>query len=268
MNYKTQILTTFFLIVCCITNIYAQLGISVSPPRLYYEVNPGQTGTNEVVITNVSENNTLELSITLGDWMYNNYGENMVFSPDTLKNSCAGWVNIMGSSYLSLKPKESKNITINITVPQDLNDSIPAHTAMLYVTQMNPIDDVDEKGANIKVSVRSGIKLFQRTSQSRVRKLEVNNLSWDKTSKNILLQFKNEGNVWIDGSVKSFLFNKSTGKEIPLEETTFYTMPSDNRILKLPIPNNIEKGGYIATVLIDYGDKNNIEAAELQFNYE
>lgn len=268
MNNNVKILIVVAAIFCISSDIYAQLGISVSPPRLYYEVSPGQTGTNEVIVTNASENNTLELSITLGDWMYNQLGENIVYPPDTLSNSCAGWVNIMGSSYISLKPKESKNIKINITVPQELNDSIPVHTAMLYVTQMNPVDDVDEKGANIKVSVRSGIKLFHRKPVSRLRKIDIHNLVWNKEKNDILLEFKNDGNVWIDGVIKSFLFNKSTGKEISLEETTFYTMPKDDRAIRLSIPSDMDKGNYTATVLLDYGDKNNIEAAELQFSHE
>lgn len=256
------------LALCFTSKGYAQLGISVSPPRVYYTIDPGQTGVNDIVITNVSDNNTLELSITLGDWMYNEYGENIMYPADSLKNSCAGWVNIMGSSYLSLKPKQSETIKVAITVPPNVSDTITTHTAMLYVTQMNPIDDVNEHGANIKVSVRSGIKLFQRTSAPRHNKIDIRNLSLNKTENAIFLEFKNEGNVWIDGSVGSYLFNKATGKEIALENIMYYTMPNDLRILKIPLPANIEKGNYTATVMIDYGDSNNIEAAELEFTYE
>lgn len=264
-NIKICIIT---VVMFCMSSLCAQVGVSVSPPRVYYEVAPGQTGSNEILVTNVSNKNTLELSITLGDWMYNEYGENLVFPPDTLQNSCASWINISGASYLSLKPQESKTIKVNMTVPQDLNDSVTVHTAMLYITQMNPVNDVDEKGANIKVSVRSGIKLFHRKPIPRDRKININNLSWRKSNNEIQLEFKNEGNVWIEGTVKSYLFDKSTGKEITLDNISFYTMPEDNRILRIPVPNSIKSGSYIATVLVDYGDKNNIEAAELQFIYE
>lgn len=249
-------------------NINAQVGVSVSPPRVYYEVNPGQTGENEIIVTNASEKHTLELAITLGDWTYNTSGENLIYPPDSLSNSCAGWVSIMGPSYLSLKPKESRNIKVNITVPQDLNDSIPVHTAMLYVTQMNPIDDVDEKGANIKVSIRSGIKLFHRKLGPRVRKIEISNFLWKKDNNELLLEFKNEGNVWLDGSARPYLFNKSTGNEVSLTDIAFYTMPQDKRVLRIPTLKTLERGDYVATVLLDYGDKNNIEAAELQFTHE
>lgn len=45
-------------------------------------------------------------------------------------------------------------------------------------------------------------------------------------------------------------------------------MPNDYRITRIPIPEQIDKGDYMATVLIDYGDEYNLEAAELQFKYE
>lgn len=63
-------------------------------------------------------------------------------------------------SYFTLAPGERKDIDVTITVPNTLSDKLAAHSAVLYVSQMNPVDDVDSKGANIKVSIRSGIKLF------------------------------------------------------------------------------------------------------------
>ena len=48
----------------------------------------------------------------------------------------------------------------------------------------------------------------------------------------------------------------------------FYSMPMDHRKVYIKMPDKLEKGNYTATVLIDYGDENNLEAAELDFVYE
>ena len=264
---KNKIVLTVGLLILAIAG-YAQTGISVSPPRLYFEADPGQTQTEQVVVTNVSAKTVLELAVTLADWQYNDLGENMIYQADTLANSCASWVNLNGNSYLSLKPGESKAIDISITAPAGLTSDVPVHTAMLYVTQMNPVDDVDKDGANIKVSVRSGIKLFHRTTTPRERKIDVLILSFEKSDNRILLVFNNEGNVWTDGDISIDLFNKSLGKEIHLENMIFYSMPMDHRKVYIKMPDKLEKGNYTATVLIDYGDENNIEAAELDFVYE
>ncbi|SHG03891.1 fimbrial biogenesis chaperone [Dysgonomonas macrotermitis] len=246
----------------------AQTGISVSPPRVYFEADPGQTTTEQVVVTNVSAKTVLELAVTLADWQYDEFGQNMIYQADTLSNSCASWVNLNGNSYLSLKPGESKTLDISITAPEGLTADVPVHTAMLYVTQMNPVDDIDEHGANIKVSVRSGIKLFQRTSVLREKKIEIVNLTYNKDVKHMLLMFNNDGNVWTDGNISVDLFNKTTGKETQLENIVFYSMPGDKRNLIIQMPGKLEKGNYTATILIDYGDDNNMEAAELAFAYE
>lgn len=247
---------------------HAQVGISVTPPRVYYTVNPGQTEVKEVVVTNVSESHTMELAVTLGDWQYNEYGENMMYPADSLDNSCAAWVTVPAASYISLKPKESRAISVGITVPADVTDLDAVHTAMLYVTQMNPVDDVNEQGANIKINVRSGIKLFQRTTVARKPKVEITNLTVDKEEKSLWLEFENNGNIWIDGTVNTYLFSGATGKELELPATGFYTLPGDMRKMRVALPEDLDSGRYTATLMIDYGDANNIEAAEIEFEHE
>ena len=106
---KNKIVLTVGLLILAIAG-YAQTGISVSPPRLYFEADPGQTQTEQVVVTNVSAKTVLELAVTLADWQYNDLGENMIYQADTLANSCASWVNLNGNSYLSLKPGESLSL--------------------------------------------------------------------------------------------------------------------------------------------------------------
>lgn len=250
------------------TICFSQTGISVTPPRIYFELSNGQTRTEKVTVTNVSVKNTLDLSVTLGDWEYNEFGDNLMYMADTLKNSCAGWVNINNFSYISLKPGESKTIDVSLTVPSDLDETEPVHTAMLYVTQMNPIDDIDKEGTNIKVNIRSGIKIFHRTPHPRIKKIEVKNLAYDKETESLQLQFNNEGNVWTDGNIMTDLLNKKTGKVTSLPNIIFYTMPGNKRLTSIRLPKDLETGSYSATVLLDYADEDNIEAAELQFTYE
>lgn len=246
----------------------AQMGLSVSPPRVYYTVDNGQTDVQEVLVTNVSETHTMELAFSLGDWEYDRYGENKMFPADTLKNSCAAWVTIEGDQYLSLKPKESKVVHVSITVPFDLEHDEPARTAMLYVTQMNPVDDVNTQGANIKVSVQSGIKLFVRGSEPRLPQIDITNMKFEKESQILILEFNNEGNVWINGEVSTYLLNQSTGEELTVTGNYFYTMPGDERVMRIALPEEMTKAKYTATVMLDYGDSEHMEAAELEFNYE
>ena len=93
-------------------------------------------------------------------------------------------------------------------------------------------------------------------------------MTLDRERDIIRLEFINSGNSWVNGTLKATLFNRTTGKEVSLDETVYYTMPGDHRLMDIPLREKPEKGDYTATVMMDYGDRNTLEAAELEFSYE
>ncbi|KIC63443.1 fimbrial biogenesis chaperone [Chryseobacterium taiwanense] len=258
-----------FLAYSFLCTINAQTGVSVSPPRVYFESELGRSNTQQITITNESVKNSLDLAVSLGDWEYDGKGENMMYAANTLPVSCANWISVKKEdSYFTLAPGEKKEINVTITVPNTLSDKLATHSAVLYVSQMNPVDDIDSKGANIKVSIRSGIKLFHKLSSANVKKIEIQNLVYDKSNNKLSLFFENQGNVWTDGRVYTDLVNTQTGKKTTLDNIVFYTMPGNKREMDIVLPTTLEKGKYTASVMIDYGDANNLEVGELNFNYE
>lgn len=93
-------------------------------------------------------------------------------------------------------------------------------------------------------------------------------MSLDRENNIIGLLFHNKGNTWVNGILKTTLFNRTTGKEVSLGESEFYTMPGDQRKIDIPIKEPLVKGDYTATVILDYGDETALEAAELEFSHE
>lgn len=263
MNFV--LITSLFLVVS--QAMFSQIGISVSPPRLYYSLNPGETGSQKVLVSNISSEHVMSLSITFGDWMYDEFGNNLMLPPDSLDFSCASWLNIGEGTYITLNPGENREIELSMTVPSGDNKS-PVNTAMVYVTQMNAVDGVDADGAAIKVNVRQGIKIYHNESSASNKKIEIVGLSFNVENNGLLLGFNSSGDIWANGTVNTSLFNQSTGEENALEETIFYTLPGDKRTMFLPFGKVLDKGDYIATIIIDYGDDSALEAAELQFSYE
>ncbi|MCJ7932628.1 MAG: molecular chaperone [Chryseobacterium sp.] len=248
---------------------YAQTGVSVSPPRLYFESGNGNSNTQKITVTNVSAKNSLDLAVSLGDWEYDSKGENVMYPANTLPSSCTSWISVKKEdNYFTLAPGEKKDIDVTITVPNALPNQPDAHTAVLYVSQMNPVDDVDHKGANIKVSIRSGIKLFHKLPAAKIKKLEIQNLVYGKSTNTVNVFFENHGDVWADGKIYTDFVNTQNGKKISLDPVIFYTMPGNKREMNIPLPAGLEKGKYTASVMIDYGDSNNLELGELSFSYE
>lgn len=265
-TYMKKIALFFcFLII----QIHAQTGISVSPPRVYFETTSGSSSTQKITVTNVSVKHTLDLAVSLGDWEYDEKGENIMQPSNTLKNSCSQWISInKEDSYFSLAPGERKDLNVTLTVPSVSKDQLAAHTAVLFVSQMNPVDGTDNTGAKIKVSVKSGIKIFHKKPETSLRKIEIKDLKFDTAKKVINLQFENQSELWTDGKITTDLINTSTGKKVTVDPVVFYTLPGNIRKLSIPVQDLKEKGSYNLSVLIDNGDDNTLEMAELNFNYE
>ena len=261
-----SVLTAFFLSVS--QALFSQIGISVSPPRVYYSLDPGETGSQKVLVSNVSKEHPLNISLTFGDWKYDDRGNNLMFPPDSLDNSCAGWLSLPGGTYITLEPGENREIDLIMTVPAEPGSDANVQTAMLFVTQMNPVDGVNAQGAAIKINVRQGIKIYRKGNAPEIKKVEIENLAYDKETNSLMLLFSNVGNIWINGRASASLFNQGDGKELNIEAADFYTMPGDRRIMQIPLRQELEKGRYTATVMLDYGDDTTIEAAELEFRYE
>lgn len=260
------ILSSFLLLS---NSLFSQIGISVSPPRLYYNLNPGETGSQKVLVSNISNDHIMSLSITFGDWKYDEFGNNIMLPPDSLDFSCASWMSVGEGTYFTLDPGENREIELRMTVPASVEGQINSvNTAMVYVTQMNAVDGVDADGAAIKVNVRQGIKVYQNDRNATNKLIEIVSLSFDSELEGLRLGFNNSGEIWANGTVNASLFNQSTGEEILLEELIFYTLPGDERKMFLPFGKVLDKGEYITTIFIDYGDDIALEAAELQFSYE
>lgn len=267
-RYSFLIAVTTLFLFSLAGNAFGQVGLSVSPPRVYYTLAARESGTQELLVNNISKDHPLDLSITLGDWHYDEYGNNVMLPPDSLANSCASWLSLPGGTYLTLQPGESRKIEVKMSVPLSVSADNNVQTAMLYVTQMNPVDGVDSQGAAIRINVRQGIKIYRRGLIAERKQLEISDMSFSGEKNLIGLTFNNDGNIWTDGVIRATLFNHTTGKEASLGNIPFFTMPGNQRKVIIPLGESLEKGDYTATVILDYGDETTLEAAELEFSHE
>ncbi|WP_118195331.1 fimbrial biogenesis chaperone [Albibacterium indicum] len=248
---------------------YSQTSLSVSPPRTYFTLGPGQTETKKILVTNPSKTQTLELSVSFNDWEYDSLGNNILTGAGSLKTSAAEWIEILPQSFFSLAPGASHELNVRMRIPENLDPEVPVHTAMIFLTQINPSDGLDERGANIKIAVRSGVKIYHRNSVARDANLEVTGFSYQKDDPaKLRFEFENLGNVWSDGTISCELLNQETGKKTKLEDVVFYSMPGDKRTVYFNLPEDLSKGKYIATALVDYEHASAVKIAELSFSYD
>jgi hypothetical protein len=277
MNVRA-FLFLFFLFLVTTAQAMAQAGITASPSKLFYYQPAGTTGVQKITVTNPNKNN-LEVGVSLGDWYYDINGENKLTDPGTLKNSCTSWIKILPGSFFTLAPDERKELSIELNVPQDSNPDIPVHTAIVYVTQLNPGDLKTNNGASLKVSVRMGIKLYHSYNENNISNIEVIDFSdklqtrkdkaGTKTMEISLLEMnlENTGKMWLEGKIKSELFNLATGEKTQLKERSFLSLPGDKRIIQQELPTTLKKGKYAVTAVINYGNKDELKIVELEFEH-
>lgn len=252
-------------------NLMAQAGMTVSPGKLYYKLASGGNATQKIVVSNPN-NRDLEIGLSINDWDYDSLGNNQTFDAGTLKTSAAEWVRVMPGSYFTLKPGEKRELEVILSVPIDVSTEIPVHTAMLFLTQLNPGDGRASDGTSIKVSVRMGIKIYHSFEQSDKRNIEVLNFTDvlphkdDKNTSGYLeLKLSNTGKQWLEGKIKWELLNTQTGEKKRLEEQEIFSLPGDQRLVRQSLPTNMPKGKYTATTVIIYGDKDELKLVELEF---
>jgi hypothetical protein len=259
-------------LVGCFNKTFAQAGISVNTGKLYYSFSAGSSGTQKLRVQNPT-NKELEVGISINDWNYDSLGHNSIHEAGTLKTSCADWIKILPSSYFLLQPNEIKDLDIEVHAPSDVDTAIPVHTAIIYLTQLNPGKGTDAQGAAIKVTVRMGVKIYHSLQSEGKRNLDIldfkdiKSIPEAKKTDALELKVHNTGNIWIDGKAKIELLNTQTGKKIKMEPFDFYMLPGDTTYLRPKLPADIPAGVYTATAILNYGAKDELKVAELEFAF-
>lgn len=255
-----------FLLSC--STFYGQAGISATPVKFYYHLASGAEGTQGLFVSNPT-NVEIEVGISFKDWNYGKEGNNQIFESGSLKTSAANWIKVMPSSYFVLQPGERKKLDVILNVPKTGNREIPVHTALMFLTQMNPGDGgTDENGAAIKVSVRMGVKIYHSFTENAQPAIEIIGFDLkekDPGTKSVVLTLKNTGAIWVDGAVSWELFNSNTGAKTQLKSSDFYTLPNDIRWVNTQLPKNLETGSYTLTAVVNYENSTIIKVAELAF---
>lgn len=259
---------SFLLAVCATGAAWAQAGITASPTRLYFK--PGGPQEQIVSVTNPNKDKPLEIGVAMNDWNYDSLGNNVSYEAGTLASSCALNVKVMPGSYFTLGPGETKELSITVAPPKS-GQGPSVKTAMLYLTQLNPGTGTNEQGAAIKVTVRMGIKIYY-TSETKLKpQIDIVDFGTLKGPQGrpsgFRLRMDNTGNGWLNGFIHYDLVNKKSGMKYKLPSTEFYSLPDDKRVFYVDFPEQMEAGDYTATAVVNIGDNESLQLAELDFSY-
>ncbi|NIG55659.1 hypothetical protein [Chitinophaga sp. Cy-1792] len=244
--------------------------ISISPARITFQGDPGQTVSETVLISNSGETD-FEFIAGIKDWKRDSMGTKLYQPSGTLPHSNAGQVRLDATNF-TVAPHQKKVITVYMDIPQTSGDSI-ATNSMLFFTQTNPSErkTPDNKGIGIKIGYEFGIQVFYNPSSARKGELEFDSMNYSEKAEGqqvsmLVIGYHNTGQINKTGQLRVELTNKNTGEEIKLKAAPVAIMPLGYQYIQVPLPENLPKGQYLAIGMLDAGAGYRLKIAEKNFD--
>lgn len=251
---------------------YKNMGVAVTPSHIYYNLKAGESKTYVVKVTNDTPKEN-KFQMTFKDFGMDNKGKYTFFEPGKGENSLSKWVSA-SPTFLELKPGQVGKISVTVQVPNN-QEADRAAWCVMFINQAVERKTLEKPGNDKTVAFgvipnfSFGVFLYQNPPNVKINAVAIEHFTYEvepKTSKQqIHITAKNTGDGIASCTSYIELTNLNTGKQTKLLVKKFVILPKFTREFKYDLPQTLEKGKYTALGVLDYGSKEIIEAAELEF---
>jgi len=268
MRFLT-ILFTLCLVLALLHTATGQ-GISISPSRILFTGNSGETVTQTITFGNSSDK-PLSFITRQQDWDRDSLGVKKYYEPNSRPSSNAKWITLSASS-VTIPPGGSKQVIVSLSIPADAKKLT---NSMLFFTQVKEQQPKQSEKMSIGITVllEVGVQVYYTPAGLKPGELEfmafedkgfVTNGA-EKTRR-LALKINNTGAINKDASIRFELTNKTTGEEIKIEPKIIAMLPNTVQWVMIDLPANL-KGDFLAVALIDAGSTYDLKIAEKQITY-
>lgn len=254
--------TLLLLLALAAWDVQAQK-ISTSPTRMNFKVQPGASGRSRITVTNNS--GTVQgFQVTFGDFNTSISGKSQFSEKGVESRSCADWLSASPAVF-DLEPGEVQEVSVIMDAPAD-SSALLARWAVAYVRLTQPQTNNQGTGAGLNVSVnqsyRFGVYIFQTPPSATEAKGEITGLNYDDFL--FTIQMKNAGETFLTCNSYIELTNLNTGETQRVTTKGFTLLPAVNRNSVFRIPPDLPAGRYSVLAVMDYGNRDEVEAAEME----
>ena len=256
------------------TLVYGQ-SASVSPSRLYFNAETGQTQVRRITVTNNSET-PQSFTISFADFSSpGTDGKTELEEPGQNPHSASNWLSA-SPSLLELAAGESRDVEVILQVPDspDANRVVWATTLVRLARERTEPPGLGEgdMGFGIMHTFQFVIHVFQTPPSvtfKDARILAFEDKGKDESGKRtLMLHVENIGEAIIDVAAYLELTNLRTGETIRERARAFTTLPGHSRRMNFSLPESLTPGNYSVLGVVDYGDREAVIAAELNITIE
>ncbi|MGV3507941.1 MAG: molecular chaperone [Sphingobacteriaceae bacterium] len=247
--------------------------ISVAPSRFYYKVNPGGVKSQTLKVTNNSKVKE-SFVVTFGDFAApGSAGKSVLLKPGESPNSLVKYISA-NPSYFEIEPGKSQDVQVTLEMP-----NLPESNKVKWGTLMLKLDKAKSNATNlggkdvgmgILETVQFVVHVFQTPPNVTFKQAEIMSLKQlpgdNPSERTISLVTKNTGEAILDCAAYIEYVNLGTGKKERMKPAAFTVLPGGSREMMFALPSTIEKGKYSLTGVVDFGSKDEVQAAELELD--
>lgn len=264
-------ITLFILcLVPALLNTAMGQGFAISPSRIFFNGNPGETVTKTVTFSNTSAE-ALSFTTRIQDWTRDSTGNKVYFDSGTQPASNAKWITLSANAIV-VQPGENKEVIVSLTIPQDVKTLT---NSMLFFTQLKEQKPAEAGvvGVGINVLMEVGIQVYYspkglNPGEFEFLAFEDRGIVEEGKTKNrrLALKIHNKGAVNKDAFIRFELTNKETGEELKFDPVTLAMLPEATQWVFLKLPADL-KGKFLAVALLDAGSSYDLKVAEKEIIY-
>ena|SRR5436190_11338159 len=255
-------------------NISAQ-SASVSPSRLYFKAAPGETKKQTVHVIN---NSTVSQSynITFGDFSAEGTnGKSQLMAAGESEHSVSKYMSA-SPAFFELAPGKDLDVQINIDLPNlPEANRVKWGTLMLKIVKERTAANssgTDGVGMGLVETFQFVVHIFQTPPSVTLKQAEILTFkeieAADSAMRTLSMLTKNTGEAILDCATYLEFSNLKSGEEIKTKPSAFTLLPEGSREIKFPVPADLPKGKYTVTAVIDFGSKDDVQAAQMDIEVQ
>lgn len=251
-------------------------GVAVSPSTIRFAAKPGSPQIRTLKITNDSKRKC-KFQISFQDVGIDPTGKKDIAVGQTYRYALSKYL-VVSPSYVELNPGEARVVEVTANIPGGDSTAIAMWTTLV-------VDEVRDRekmevpnpnnktiGLGIYAGIGFGINVYQNPANVAVNSVEIMQLKFEKavpqnkTQNTLVMNVKNTGDGIGYCLYYIELTNLVTGRQSKLKVKQFGVLPGHAKEIRFDLPKELSKGKYSGMAVLDFGDKDVLQTAEIEFN--
>lgn len=214
--------------------------LSVSPSYHEISTKPGESIKETVTIYN-SGNEPMKVSLSVGDFWFDEKNNRIFPAPGSSPFSAATWI-VLNEKEMTIPPKGQKEVNFLLSAPPEPK---PAGFASLFVEKVSSRPD-----SQVGLTLRIAVPILYRNEALKLGKLSISEFSFDRPSgfQPLTLRFQ------LKNDLNHYLFPQANAVVVRMEDKAFVAkeelkkdrivLPSQSLAFQMGIPMDLKSGNY------------------------